>query len=353
MRLLNLNKMVSFYQELKLFYKTMVNFKNEFAILLKSKCILNTSNKVNEEPRKEDNIDDNELNDFYIKMNKEKLIDLKQRFIELYDIYNFLIINRWGVCECTICKESFESESQFNLHEKSETHKVNLKRVSNLGRGIMTGCTFSSDKEFLEMVVNQYKKFRPVIFLSLMEHNSNALAWRDTGAKIIYIGFNSNTNLKNKEGKVIIKGFDYNSLKEKLKYYKDNIIKIGSFTAASNITGEKLNVDVISLIIHEFGGFAFFDYATAAPYLKLDMNCLNNDNFEDSDTPLEYQISNLDEKQKKLCYKDAVFFSPHKFLGGPNTSGVLILKQNIVRTLLKPADTGGGIVLFVTQKSSR
>jgi hypothetical protein len=286
------------------------------------------------------------IDNHFLEFNEEKLKDLKSKFKELYDIHNFMFINRWGVYECTVCKESFQSESLFNLHEQTNNHIENIKKVSQMGNSFSFEMKFKSDKEFLE-IVKKYKLFRPVIFLSLMEHNSNALVWRDSGAKIIYIGFDE---LKESS---CVNGFDYDLLKKITLNYKDNIIKIGSFTAASNITGERLNVDLISLIMHEVGGLAFFDYATAAPYVKVDMNNLVHENFQDTNTPSHYYLNNLSDSQIKLCYKDAIFFSPHKFIGGPNTSGVLIIKQNIVRTLLKPADTGGGVVLFVTQKSAR
>lgn len=342
-----------FYQELKLFYKLYQNY-------------LTTSNLFNTESLKEIYCKDNEdeknsieiqdlINKHFLFINKDKLNDLKAKFTELFDIHNFMFINRWGVYECKVCKESFQSESQFNFHEQTENHIENTKKVSQMGNSFSFEMKFKTDLEFLD-IVKQYKVFRPVIFLSIMEHNSNALVWRDTGAKIIYIGFeeekNINTNEESKQN-TCINGFDYNLLKKSTLKYKNNIIKIGTFTAASNITGEKLNVDLISIIMHEVSGLAFFDYATAAPYLKADMNNLTPDNFEDTDTPSHYSLNKLSETQKKLCYKDAIFFSPHKFIGGPNTSGVLIIKQNIVRTLLKPADTGGGVVLFVTQNSVR
>lgn len=345
-----------FYQELKLFYKLYQNY-------------LSASNLFNVEALKEIYSKDTkegessiELNDLinkhFLFTNKDKLNDLKAKFTELYDIHNFMFINRWGVYECKVCKESFQSESQFNFHEQTENHLENTKKVSQMGNSFSFEMKFKTDLEFMD-VVKKYKVFRPVIFLSIMEHNSNALVWRDTGAKIIYIGFKereNNIDENNKDElsyKSCNNGFDYDLLKKSTLKYKNNIIKIGSFTAASNITGEKLNVDLISIIMHEVSGLAFFDYATAAPYLKADMNNLIPDNFEDTDTPSHYSLNKLNETQKKLCYKDAIFFSPHKFIGGPNTSGVLIIKQNIVRTLLKPADTGGGVVLFVTQSSVR
>ena len=130
---------------------------------------------------------------------------------------------------------------------------------------------------------------------------------------------------------------------------------MGSFTAASNITGKYLDVDKYSILMHKYNGLAFFDYAAAAPYIKIDMN---------QKLPEDYRKllgfnkiidinDNLDinEQDINLCFKDALFFSPHKFIGGPNTPGVLLIQQRVVRNLLVPSEPGGGVVLFVTKNS--
>ena len=280
----------------------------------------------------------------YLESNICLINTLQQKFKEIYEIHNFLFANRWGTFDCLLCKMTFESETLFNNHENDSIHKENLKHVEELGKGIFnTGIKAPSEKDIIKSIRN-YKLFRPIVFLSILEHNSNALTWRDTDAKIIYIDKNKETN-----------EFDYALLKAQTLKYKDNYVKIGTFTAASNITGEQLNVDVISIIMHECNGLAFFDYASGAPYLKVDMNNVLEENFKyggNDNLPEEYKLENITEKQKKIGYKDGIFFSPHKFLGGPNTNGVLIIKQHAVRTLLKPADTGGGVVLFVTKYSA-
>lgn len=279
--------------------------------------------------------------DEFIQDNSSLLFEIRRKYMEIYEIHNFLFANRWGTFDCLLCKMTFSIESQFLSHENDFHHQSNLKRMNLLGKGnIKTGIDNFSYKEIIRFLTsNEYKKFRPIVFLSIMEHNSNALPWRDTGAKVIYIHKNKETN-----------ELDYDSLKELTLKYKDNYMKIGAFTAASNITGELTNVDLLSIIMHEVNGLAFFDYATAAPYVKIDMNSIQKENFLNSNQ--ENYFNKLSESQKKLCFKDGIYFSPHKFLGGTNTNGVLVVKQNVIRTLLKPADTGGGVVLFVTETSS-
>lgn len=286
-----------------------------------------------------------ELNSLFFQLNSDLLTEIQLRFKEIYEIHNFLFANRWGSFDCLLCKMTFESESQYNEHEKDQLHQSNLSNVEKLGKGIFVTQYKSPTFEDILSMINDYRIFRPVVFLSILEHNSNALTWRDTGSKIVYVGKNDFNG-----------EFDYSELVIKAAQYSSHIVKIGSFNAASNITGELLNVDVLSIIMHEIGGLAFFDYASGAPYLKIDMNSLLEENFMNggsNNLPKEYVIANMSKKQKDMAYKDGIFFSPHKFLGGPNTSGVLIIKQHTVRTLLKPADTGGGVVLFVTQKSQK
>ena len=97
--------------------------------------------------------------------------------------------------------------------------------------------------------------------------------------------------------------------------------------------------------MHKHNGLAFFDYASGAPYLKMDMNKVLPESYRELLFPNCY----VDEEEEHLCFKDAMFFSPHKFLGGVNTPGVLIIQQRCVRNLLVPSEPGGGSVLFVTE----
>ena len=94
-------------------------------------------------------------------------------------------------------------------------------------------------------------------------------------------------------------------------------MKIGSFSAGSNITGTLVDTDRCAILCHENNTLAFFDYAAVAPYIEI------NANGPSSHRHFDYSI----EGKKDLCYKDAIFISPHKFVGGPGSSGVLIAKK--------------------------
>src|SRR5262249_26995230 len=102
--------------------------------------------------------------------------------------------------------------------------------------------------------------------------------------------------------------------------------KIGSFSAASNVTGIVTDVDEVSTVLHRAGALSFWDYAAAGPYLPIDMN-----------------------PPAPLASKDAVFLSPHKFIGGPGTPGVLVAKRRLFRNRV-PSVPGGGTVTFVTPR---
>ena len=167
---------------------------------------------------------------------------------------------------------------------------------------------------------------RPIIFISKLEHHSNILPWRESCGLVIEIEYDEET------------GISFPDLEAKLIFYKDYKVKIGSFSAASNITGQLIDTDRISIMMHRFGGLAFFDYATAAPYVKIDMNPTHSD-----------------PTLTALAAKDAIFFSGHKFLGGPGSSGVLIVKKMIFPQAQEApsGDIGGGTVFYVTSDYHR
>jgi selenocysteine lyase/cysteine desulfurase len=160
---------------------------------------------------------------------------------------------------------------------------------------------------------------RPVVFIGPYEHHSNELPWRESIADIEAIPLDE-------QGKI-----NTVVLEEKLLRYKHRPLKIGSFSAASNVTGIKSNVDVISRILHQYGALAFWDYAAAAPYVGIDMNpeCSHGD-----------------------ASKDAVFISPHKFIGGPGTPGILVVKEKLLKNSV-PSMPGGGTVMYVTPHDHR
>jgi len=149
---------------------------------------------------------------------------------------------------------------------------------------------------------------RPVVFITHMEHHSNHTSWFETIADVIQL----------KPGKALL--IDENELIEQLEKYKDRKVKIGSFTACSNVTGIKTDYHRLAEIMHLHGGYCFVDFAASAPYVNINMHPEN---------PLE-----------KL---DAIFFSPHKFLGGPGSSGVLIFDSSLYHNKT-PDQPGGGTV---------
>jgi selenocysteine lyase/cysteine desulfurase len=150
------------------------------------------------------------------------------------------------------------------------------------------------------------------IFIGPYEHHSNELPWRELGVEIVRIP-------EAKEGDVCL-----TTLEEQLKKNQHKRL-IGSFSAASNVTGILCDQDAITALLHRYNALAFWDFAAAAPYVNLDMNPLEN----------------------KALAKDAIFFSTHKFIGGPGTPGILVVKKAIIKND-KPSLIGGGTVSFVT-----
>jgi selenocysteine lyase/cysteine desulfurase len=151
---------------------------------------------------------------------------------------------------------------------------------------------------------------RPVVFLTHMEHHSNQTSWLETLADVEIIKPDS-------EGLV-----DVNHLEQLLSQFRDRAVKIGSFTACSNVTGIQTPYHRLAKIMHKHGGLCFVDFAASAPYVNINMH---------PEDPME-----------KL---DAIFFSPHKFLGGPGTSGVLIFDKRIYTNKV-PDHPGGGTVTW-------
>ncbi|MBW7886785.1 MAG: aminotransferase class V-fold PLP-dependent enzyme [Bacteroidetes bacterium] len=151
---------------------------------------------------------------------------------------------------------------------------------------------------------------RPVVFVTHMEHHSNQTTWYETEVDVHIIAADGSGYV------------DINDLSAALKKYEKRILKIGSFSACSNVTGITTPYHQLAEIMHEYGGIAVIDFAASAPYVSIDMHP-------------------ADEKQKL----DAIIFSPHKFLGGPGTSGVLIFNKNLYH-LESPDQPGGGTVLW-------
>ena len=158
---------------------------------------------------------------------------------------------------------------------------------------------------------------RPVVFVGPYEHHSNELPWRESIADVVVIR-------EDGDG-----GFDLDHLSDELERHAARPLKIGSFSAASNVTGILTDVDAVSILLHRHGALAFWDYAAAGPYLPIEMNAAP------------------DAEDGHLAYKDAIFLSPHKFPGGPGTPGVLVAKRHLFANRV-PATPGGGTIAYVT-----
>jgi selenocysteine lyase/cysteine desulfurase len=157
---------------------------------------------------------------------------------------------------------------------------------------------------------------RPVVFIGPFEHHSNELPWRESIADVVVIP-------EDHDGYI-----DASRLEAELRRYADRPLKIGSFSAASNVTGIVTDTHAISDLLHRYGALSFWDYAAAAPYVQIEM----------------YGRST----RYPQAYKDAVFLSPHKFVGGPGTPGVLVVRRELLRNRV-PTVPGGGTVDYVNE----
>jgi selenocysteine lyase/cysteine desulfurase len=154
---------------------------------------------------------------------------------------------------------------------------------------------------------------RPVVFTGPYEHHSNELPWRESIADVVTIH-------EDGDGHV-----DVDQLTGELERYRDRPLKIGSFSAASNVTGIVTDTHRITRLLHEHGALSFWDFAAAAPYVDIEMNPRDGD---------------------PLARKDAIFLSPHKFIGGPGTPGVLLVHRRLLTNTV-PDVVGGGTVAYV------
>lgn len=163
---------------------------------------------------------------------------------------------------------------------------------------------------------------RPVVFIGPYEHHSNELPWRESIADVVVIG-------EDHDGRI-----DLDQLAAALEAHADRPLKIGSFSAASNVTGIGSDTRAIATLLHRHGALSLWDFAAAAPYVQIEMNLQG------------------DGADGHLAYKDAVFLSPHKFIGGPGTPGVLVAKRHLFKNSV-PAEPGGGTVAYVNPEEHR
>ena len=160
---------------------------------------------------------------------------------------------------------------------------------------------------------------RPVVFIGPYEHHSNELPWRESIADLVVIDEDADGHI------------DLEQLEQRLVHYADRRLRIGSFSAASNVTGVLSDADRIAALLHEHGALSFWDYAAAGPYVPIRMR---------------------DSASGRGDHKDAIFLSPHKFVGGPQTPGILVVRRELVRNAV-PTAPGGGTVAFVDPTGHR
>lgn len=163
--------------------------------------------------------------------------------------------------------------------------------------------------------LEKIKAQSPVIFVGPYEHHSNEISWRDGLCEVVELDLAADGHA------------DMVQLEKHLKMDKyKNRLKIGSFSAASNVTGLVSKTKELATMMHKYGGLVFFDYAASAPYVDIDMH-----------------------PKDDLAHIDALVLSPHKFLGGPGSTGVLVFNKSIYNASLNPTVSGGGTVSYVAR----
>ena len=239
----------------------------------------------------------------------------------LYHPIERLLLERFGPYVGNTHSESSETGRAMTLayHEAHRILKAHVNAapddlIISTGTG-MTGVVNKFQRilglkapQGLRYLVNIPEAQRPVVFVTHMEHHSNHTSWLETIADVVVIP-------PDQAG-----GVDLAALEVLLDHYRLRAVKIGSFSACSNVTGVFTPYHAMARLMHRAGGVAFIDFAASAPYVDIDMHPA--------------------DPEQRL---DAVLWSPHKFLGGPGSSGVLIFSRDLYRNTV-PDDSGGGTV---------
>ncbi|TNE71728.1 aminotransferase class V-fold PLP-dependent enzyme [bacterium] len=156
--------------------------------------------------------------------------------------------------------------------------------------------------------VNLQENERPIVFITHMEHHSNQTSWLETIADVEIIN-------PTDDGLV-----DLDHFAKLLEQYKKRPLKIAAITSCSNVTGIFTPYHDMARMIHEYEGYCFVDFACSAPYIDITMR---------PEDPMEHL--------------DAIFFSPHKCLGGPGSTGILVFDPKLYSNKI-PDNPGGGTV---------
>ncbi|MCF7480875.1 aminotransferase class V-fold PLP-dependent enzyme [Vibrio sp. J1-1] len=176
-----------------------------------------------------------------------------------------------------------------------------------------SGATSAINKFIHLLDLPRYTNAKPVVFIGPYEHHSNDLPWREADVTLVRVPLTVTGEL------------DQVYLEQKLKHYQNAPLKVGSFSAASNVTGLKSDIKAITHLLKSHGALACWDFAAAAPYMPIDLQAL----------PI-----------------DALFISPHKFLGGPGTPGILAVRDDCFSQSI-PSNNGGGTVSYVNTSTHR
>ena len=158
---------------------------------------------------------------------------------------------------------------------------------------------------------------RPLVLVTHMGHHSNHVSWLETIATVEVIG-------QDPHG-----GVDLEQMRYLLERYRGREVKIAAVTACSNVTGVMTPYREIARVMHAFGGLCFVDFACSAPYVSMDM----------------HPVGDVCGERGVGGDLDAIYFSGHKFLGGPGTPGVLIFNKRLYRNTV-PDQPGGGTLLY-------
>ncbi len=276
----------------------------------------------------------------YFRQFKNNIVGINQTYESPYGIQKMIYAD-WtasGRLYYPIEKQLLNTFGPFvaNTHTETSTAGAAMTLAYNEARNIIKKHVNASEDDVLITegsgmtgVVNKFQRIlglkvsenlkehtqipdqkRPIVFVSHMEHHSNQTSWIETIAEVVVVPCND-------QGLICLDIFE-----ETIKKYADRPIKIASIIAGSNVTGIKTEYHKVASLIHKYGGLCFVDFACSAPYVDIDMH-----------------------PKKEDEYLDAIFFSPHKFLGGPGTSGVLIFNKKLYKNMI-PDNPGGGTVSY-------
>jgi selenocysteine lyase/cysteine desulfurase len=274
----------------------------------------------------------------YFQQFRENIIGIEQQFISPYGNQK-IVYTDWtasGRLYRPIEEKMMNEFGPFvaNTHTETTVSGTAMTMAYNKARNIIKQHANATDDDVLITdgtgmtgVVNKFQRIlglkipenlkdcmkiplekKPVVFISHMEHHSNQTSWLETIADVEVIP-------SNEDGL-----FSLENLIKLLEKYKERSFKIASITSCSNVTGIKTPYYAVAKLMHQNNGLCFVDFACSGPYVAIDMHP------EDSES-----------------FLDAIFFSPHKFLGGPGTSGVLIFNKKLYQNLI-PDNPGGGTV---------